>query len=63
MRVNDRRLAAELRLSEAGFIDREAGKVRFEPAEIVTLATVQEILPGWFFESLGVTVKDMPFDD
>ena len=54
--------ASHLGLAEAELIDRESGKVRFAPAEIMKLATLLDILPGWFFEGLGVTVRDAPFD-
>ena len=56
-------LATALGITEPELRAKESGKDRFAPAELLSLAKALDTRPGWFFESLGTTVKDTPFED
>jgi transcriptional regulator with XRE-family HTH domain len=55
--------AKALGLATAELTARERGKVRFEPSELMKLATLLDVLPGYFFEGLEIAKRDTPFDE
>lgn len=56
-------VATAIGLTETELTSREVGSASFKPSEIVQLATVLGVTPGWFFENLGTNASDCPFDE
>lgn len=54
--------AAALGLTEGDFGARETGHSSFQALEILALATMLGVPPGWFFEGLELNASEGPPD-
>ena len=58
LKLSKAEVARSLGIAEGELSHRESGAHSFLPVEIVQLAVLLNVNPGWFFEGIGVNSTD-----